>query len=65
MNHQKEAIDAMSVNIISQQVELVRLIVELNRVTQVAKIHQDALNITWTQAKATKAQLEDIKVVIE
>ena len=65
MNCQKEAIDTISVNNTSQQVELVRLIVELNQVTQVANTHQDALNVTWTQAKATQAHLEDIKVIIE
>ena len=53
MNRQKEAMDAMSANITSQQEELVRLIEELNRAAQVAKTHQDALNVTWTQAKAT------------
>ena len=65
MNRQKEAIDTMSVNSTSQQEKLFRLIAELNRAAQVAKIHQDVLNITWTQAKATQAHLEDIKVVIE
>ena len=44
---------------------LVHLIVELNRAAQVTKTHQDTLNITWTQAKATQAYLEDIKIVIE
>ena len=48
MNRQKEAMDAMSANITSQQEELVHLIEELNRAAQVAKTHQDALNITWT-----------------